>query len=71
MKKSKVLKKRIKKLVILTFYLNYHFFGKKTKELTNIQLSKELPFHPSERKKDQKDYLNIKYYKMYYHFLIV
>ena len=55
MKKSKVSKKRIKKLVISTFYLNYHFCDKKTKELTSIQLSKELPFHPSERKKDQKD----------------
>ena len=50
MKKPKVLKNRTKKIVISSFYLNYHF-DKKPKELTNIQLSKKLPFHPSERKK--------------------
>ena len=54
MKKSKVLIKRTKTIVISSFDLNYHFLIKKPKELTNIQLSKELPFHPSERKKRPK-----------------
>ena len=54
MKKPKVLKNRTKRIVISSFDLNYHF-DKKPKELTNIQLSKELPFHPSERKKKDQE----------------
>ena len=41
-----MLKKRRKKLVILVFYLNYHFFLKKLKKLTIKQLSDVLPFPP-------------------------
>ena len=54
MKKPKVFKKRTKNLVILDFYLNCHFFYKKSKELTNIRLSKELPFDTTKRSKRPK-----------------
>ena len=57
MKKSKVTKKRRKKLVISVFYLNYHFFSKESrnsKDLTIKQLSEALPFHPPKRKKRAK-----------------
>ena len=55
MKKPKVLKKE-QKISDIEFLSELTFFDKKPKELTNIQLSKELIFHPSERKKkDQKD----------------
>ena len=50
MKKSKAQKKRIKK----DPYLNYHSFLKKTKKLSNYQLSKELPFFPKRPKKLKK-----------------
>ena len=52
-KKPKMLKERTKKIVISSLS-ELPFFDKKPKELTNIQLSKELPFHPSERKKRPK-----------------
>ena len=54
MKKSKVVRKRTKKLVILSFYLNCHFFYKKPKELTIKKLSEELPFFTKRKKKTNK-----------------
>ena len=48
-----MLKERTKKLVISNLS-ELPFFDKKPIELTNIQLSKELPFRPSERKKRPK-----------------
>ena len=37
---TKSVKKRIKKLVILVFYLNYHFFLKNVKNSVNINSQK-------------------------------
>ena len=48
-----MLKERTKKIVISSLS-ELPFFDKKPKELTNIQLSNELPFHPPERKKRPK-----------------
>ena len=50
-------KKRRKKLITSVFYLNYHFFSKKSnepKDLTIKQLSEALPFYPPKRKKRSK-----------------
>ena len=46
-----MLKKASKDLVKQNFYLNYHSFLKKTKKLSNYQLSKELSFFPKTPKK--------------------
>ena len=54
MKKSKVLKKRQKQLVISSFYLNYHFSIKKKKDLTIKQLSDVLPFPPKKPKRPKR-----------------
>ena len=48
-------KKKNKKIGNIEFLSELPFFDKKPKELTNIQLSRDLTFHPSEKKKDQKD----------------
>ena len=54
MKKPKVLKKRTKILVILSFCLNYHFFSKEPTELTNKQLSDVLPFPPKRKRRPKR-----------------
>ena len=54
MKKLKTQKKRTKNLVMLSSYLNYHFFSKESKELTNKQLSDALPFPPKKSEKSRK-----------------
>ena len=51
------IKKTAKNLLMPNFYLNHHFFLKKlkkTKKLSNYQLSKELPFFPKRPKKLNK-----------------
>ena len=52
--KIKKLKKRLKILLIIDFYQNYHSFLKKTKKLTSYQLSKELPFFPKRSKRPKR-----------------
>ena len=51
MNKSIILKIITKNLLMLDFYLNYHFFSKKRKKLSNYQFSKELPFFPKRPRK--------------------
>ena len=52
--KIKKLKKRLKILLIIDFYQNYHSFLKKTKKLTSYQLSKELPFFQKRSKRPKR-----------------
>ena len=47
-------KKKTKDLVILCFYLNYHFFSKEPKELTNKELSEALPFPPKRKRRSKR-----------------
>ena len=47
-------KKIRKKIVILDFCLNYHFFLDKSEELINKELSEELPFFPKKIKRRKK-----------------
>ena len=54
MEKLKTQKKRTKKIVILSFCLNYYFFSKKPKELTNKQLSDVLPFPPKRKRRPKR-----------------
>ena len=52
--KSKNLKKRTKVLLIIDFYMNYHFFLKKLKIFTNYQVSIKFPFFPKKSKSSKR-----------------